>query len=90
MLTLNYPNKMEYRKTGVNTMKKSTNKWQLSVILFSVCLLAFAVIYASQSYFSYQQVKASSDQCYDQGGFPKVVKSGWEVKLFECNFYEEN
>lgn len=71
-------------------MKKSMNKWQVSALLLSGCLLIFAVIYGVQSYFSYQQVKTSADQCYDQGGYPKIVKSGWDVKVFECNFYDEN
>ncbi|WP_422122296.1 hypothetical protein DHX103_10830 [Planococcus sp. X10-3] len=70
-------------------MKQASNKWQLSVLALTLGLVVFAIIYAAQSYFSYQQVKASSDQCYDQGGYPKVVKSGWEVKVFECNFYDE-
>ena len=70
-------------------MKNKLNKWQATVLFLSMCILAFSVIYLAQSYFSYQQVKASSDQCYDQGGFPKVVKSGWELKVFECNFYVE-
>ena len=70
-------------------MKKPSNKWQLSILLLCGCLVVFAIIFAAQSYFSYQQVKTSSDQCYDKGGFPKVVKSGFEVKLFECNFYDQ-
>lgn len=68
-------------------MKSKWNKWQAAVFFLSICILAFSAVYLSQSYFSYQQVKAISDQCYDQGGFPKVVKSGWELKVFECNFY---
>lgn len=86
MLALIYINKI--RETGVTIMNKTSRKWQLSVLVLSLGLVVFALIYASQSYFSYQQVKASSDQCYDQGGYPKVVKSGWEVKVFKCNFYE--
>lgn len=70
-------------------MKNSPNKWKWPVLLLSLGLIIFAIIYGTQSYFSYQQVKTSSDQCYDQGGYPKVVKSGWEVKVFECNFYDE-
>lgn len=70
-------------------IKKTVNKWQVTALFLSGCLVVFSVIYLSQSYFSYQQVKAASDQCYDQGGFPKVVKSGWEMKGFECNFYGE-
>lgn len=71
-------------------MKKPENKWKMPILLLSGCLLLFAIVFAVQSYFSYQQVKASSDQCYDQGGFPKVVKSGFDIKLFECNFHDKN
>ncbi|WP_033541890.1 hypothetical protein [Planococcus sp. CAU13] len=71
-------------------MKKPSNKWQLPVLLLSGCLVVFAAVYAAQSYFSYQQVKASTDQCYNQGGYPKVVKAGFDIEVFECNFYEEN
>lgn len=70
-------------------MKKSLSKWQLSVLVLTLSLVIFAIIYASQSYFTYQQVTSASNQCYDQGGYPKVVTSGWELKVFECNFYDE-
>lgn len=70
-------------------MKKSWSKMQLSVLALTVSVLIFAIIYGTQSYYSYQQVTSASNQCYDQGGYPKVVKSGWEMKVFECNFYEE-
>ena len=70
-------------------MKDPSNKWQLSVVVLSLGLVVFAIIYATQSYFTYQQVKASSELCYNQGGYPKVVTSGWEMKVFECNFYDE-
>lgn len=70
-------------------MKNKMNLWQKLFLLFAGVLLISSAIFLTQSYFSYQQVKTSSDQCYDQGGFPKVVKSGFEVKVFECNFYDE-
>ena len=70
-------------------MKKSPSKWHLPVLVLALSVLVFAIIYGTQSYFSYQQVTNASNQCYDQGGYPKVVKSGWELKVFECNFYEE-
>lgn len=70
-------------------MKNKLNKWQAAVLFLCICLLAFSAIFLAQSYFSYQQVKTASDQCYEHGGFPKVVKSGWELKVFECDFNDE-
>ncbi|RAZ77662.1 hypothetical protein DP120_09265 [Planococcus halotolerans] len=63
--------------------------WQKVFLLFAGVLLISSTIFLAQSYFSYQQVKSASDQCYDQGGFPKVVKSGFELKVFECNFHDK-
>lgn len=71
-------------------MKNKLNAWQKLFLLFAGVLLISSAVFLTQSYFSYQQVKTSSDQCYEQGGFPKVVKSGFEVKVFECNFYNKS
>lgn len=87
-VSLNRYKSIDRRLTGVNILKKLST-WQKFVLFFAGVLLASSTIYLVQSYFSYQQVKSSSDQCYDQGGFPKVVKSGFELKVFECNFHDE-
>lgn len=71
-------------------MKNKLNIWQKLFLFFAGVLLISSVTFLTQSYFSYQQVKSASDQCYDQGGFPKVVKSGFDVKVFECNFHDKN
>lgn len=69
-------------------MKKTLSKAQKTVLFLAGIAVAFSILYLSQAYFSYQQVKALTDQCYGQDGFPKVVKSGFEVEVFECNFYD--
>ncbi|WP_133257386.1 hypothetical protein [Planococcus halotolerans] len=73
----------------MNIIKKKLSIWQKVFLLFAGVLLISSTIFLAQSYFSYQQVKSASDQCYDQGGFPKVVKSGFELKVFECNFHDK-
>lgn len=71
-------------------MKKKLNTWQKVFILFVGVLLVSSAVFFAEAYLSHQQVKSASDQCYDKGGFPKVVKSGFDIELFECNFYDEN
>lgn len=75
---------------GSDHHEKKLNTWQKLFLFFAGVLLISSVTFLTQSYFSYQQVKSASDQCYDQGGFPKVVKSGFDVKVFECNFHDKN
>ncbi|SDJ12113.1 hypothetical protein [Salimicrobium halophilum] len=40
-----------------------------------VLILAIAIIIGSESYFNHQAIMNASDQCYDKGGSPEVVKS---------------
>ncbi|MRX73837.1 hypothetical protein GJU40_16970 [Bacillus lacus] len=53
-------------------------------VILPVLLVAGSFLFFTNSYFSYKEVKAYTDSCYDKGGFPSIEKSGWKVVSFDC------
>ncbi|AST91219.1 MULTISPECIES: hypothetical protein [Sutcliffiella] len=65
-------------------MKLKTLSSKIAIIVSSVTV-ALCIVFASQAYFSYQEVKSLADGCYDKGGLPSIQKTGFTVKHFSCN-----
>lgn len=56
--------------------------------LLVIGLLIFVlggILFASQSYFSYLEVKNITDKCYQDGGLPTIEKSGFKIVHFSCD-----
>lgn len=56
--------------------------------LLIIGLLIFVLgglLFASQSYFSYLEVKNITDKCYQDGGLPTIEKSGFKIVHFSCD-----
>ena len=54
------------------------------VIVGLFALIVFAILIASQFYFSYVEVTAATDNCINIGGHPIIEKTGLEMTYFEC------
>ena len=54
------------------------------VLVGLFALIVFAILIASQSYFSYVEVTEAANGCYNIGGHPIVEKTGLEMTYFEC------
>ncbi len=61
----------------------SLKKGLVIIGLFFLVLGSF--LFASQSYFSYLEVKNITDKCYQDGGLPTIEKSGSKIVHFSCN-----
>ncbi|GAA0342253.1 hypothetical protein GCM10008967_35790 [Bacillus carboniphilus] len=48
-------------------------------------ILTLGVLLSAPFYFSYVEVKAISDKCYDNSGLPKIEKSGLKIDYFACS-----
>jgi hypothetical protein len=63
---------------------KQTQGKSLGIVLSSLMVVVgFVVI--SQIYFSFVEVRDLTDNCYDNGGLPKIVKSGLKIDSFNCD-----
>jgi hypothetical protein len=64
--------------------KKSTLTKKLAITISAV-LIVTGFLFISEAYFSYSEVRNMTDECYDNGGLPKIEKSGLSVEYFSCN-----
>lgn len=55
------------------------------VIIGLLILILGSLLFASQSYFSYLEVKNITDKCYQDGGLPTIKKSGFKIVYFSCD-----
>jgi hypothetical protein len=63
---------------------KQTQGKRLGIVLSSLIVVVGLVV-ISQIYFSYVEVRDLTDNCYNNGGLPTIVKSGLEIESFNCN-----
>jgi len=62
---------------------KQTQEKSLAIILSSLIVVVGLVV-ISQVYISYVEVRDLTDNCYDNGGLPTIVKSGLDIESFNC------
>ncbi|MGM0899651.1 hypothetical protein [Mesobacillus maritimus] len=62
---------------------KQTQRKSLCIFLSSL-IVVVGIVGISQIYFSYVEVRDLTDNCYDNGGLPTIVKSGLKVDTFNC------
>lgn len=56
------------------------------ILLIAVFAIVIAsILLVTQSYFSYVEVTEAANGCFDQGGFPVIEKSGFQLISFQCN-----
>ncbi|UOE94702.1 hypothetical protein [Alkalihalobacillus sp. LMS39] len=67
----------------MNTIVSKNKKQIILVALLAFVVIAFLI--AAQSYMSYVEITTASNNCYDNGGFPVVEKSGFKMTYFHCN-----
>ncbi|WP_026673429.1 hypothetical protein [Alkalihalobacterium bogoriense] len=66
----------------MNTLISKTKKQIILIALLAFVVIAFVI--AAQSYMSYVEITTASNNCYDNGGFPIVEKSGLKMTYFHC------
>ncbi len=71
-----------YKKEGRETMKKIFFISSAAIIILAAT--AFLLIYQSHA-----EVMEKTNDCYDMGGLPKMEKSGFMEKHFECKVETE-
>lgn len=53
-------------------------------MVLSSLIVVVGLVVISQIYFSYVEVRDLTNNCYDNGGLPNIVKSGLEIESFDC------
>ncbi len=64
---------------------KQISPLQGLLLIGTIAFLMVAILIATQSYFSYLEVKAAANGCFDMGGLPTIEKSGLRMTYFHCN-----
>jgi hypothetical protein len=54
-------------------------------IVLSSLIVVVGIVVISRIYFSHVEVRDLTDNCYDNGGLPSIVKSGLEIESFNCD-----
>lgn len=67
-------------------MKLSELSLKKGIVIIGLLFLTLgSLLFASQSYFSYLEVKNITDKCYQDGGLPTIEKSGFKIVHFSCD-----
>jgi hypothetical protein len=64
---------------------KKVTRMQRAAITLSSLLVGVGLFILPQMYFSYIEVKAVAEGCYNNGGFPIIEKSGLNIDYFYCD-----